>query len=100
LRRAGGEIAVKSMSLTEARNSLLKLADEIGRNPSTVIEVRKRGKRVITLMSADLYEALVETLEVLSNEKAASKLRQSMKEIDAGQGIPWAKAKKRLGLAK
>jgi PHD/YefM family antitoxin component YafN of YafNO toxin-antitoxin module len=51
-------------------------------------------------MSADLYEALVETLEVLSNEKAASKLRQSMKEIDAGQGIPWAKAKKRLGLAK
>lgn len=86
------------MSLTDARNGLLRLAEQIERDPSVVVEVQKRGKRVMTVMSASLYEALVETLELLEDPSLSGKLRRAIREIEAGKGIPWQVARKRLGL--
>jgi prevent-host-death family protein len=91
---------MKSLTLTEARQTLLGLAEEISAEPSTVVEVRKRGRRVLALMSVELYDALVETLEVLDDEPAARKLRRAMKEIEDDRGIPWRDAKRRLRLEK
>lgn len=42
------------MTLTEARNQLLKVAEEMERKPDQVVEIVKRGKKVMTLLSADL----------------------------------------------
>jgi PHD/YefM family antitoxin component YafN of YafNO toxin-antitoxin module len=89
---------MKSLTLTEAREKLLKLADEIERRPSTVVEVKKRGRRIMALMSSELYESLLETLEVLSDEGTARELSRAVKEIETGRGIPWRTAKKRLKL--
>lgn len=89
---------MKYVTLTEARNQLLRLAGEIERQPDTVIEVRKRGKRVMTLMSAELYDSLVETLEILADESVTPKLKQALREIERGRGIPWKTAKSKLGL--
>lgn len=50
---------MKTMTLTEARNQLLKVAEEMERRPDQVIEIVKRGKKVMTLLSADVYEAIV-----------------------------------------
>lgn len=89
---------MKTLSLTDTRNRLLKLADELKREPGTVVEVMKRGKPVMTLISSDLYEALLETLEILGEESTVARLRRALKEIERGKGIPWAAAKRRLGL--
>lgn len=90
---------MKTMTLTEARNRLLKVADEIERRPEEVVEVTKRGRRVMTLLSADVYEAIVETLEVVADEKALAKLRRAMSEIEKGQGLPWSTARRKLRLS-
>lgn len=89
---------MKTVTLTEARNQLLRLANEIGRKPATVVNVVKRGKHVMTLMSSELYESLVETLEILGEESTVTKLRRALKEIEEEKGIPWREAKKKLGL--
>jgi PHD/YefM family antitoxin component YafN of YafNO toxin-antitoxin module len=89
---------MKSMTLTEARNNLLTVAEAIEQQPGTVFGVLKRGKPLMTLMSTELYEALLETLEILSDEAVSAKLRRALKELEAGKGIPWVKAKKRLGI--
>ena len=89
---------MKTITLAEARNQLLKLADEMEKNPDAVVEVVKRGRHIMTLMSAELYELLVETLDVLANDAAARKLRRALREIEQGKGIPWKTAKKRLGI--
>jgi prevent-host-death family protein len=89
---------VKNLTLTETRNRLLHIAQEIEDHPDTVVEVRKHGKPVITLLSAEFYETLVETLEILGDESQAARLRQALHEIEKGQGIPWKTAKRRLGL--
>jgi hypothetical protein len=45
-----------------------------------------------------LYEALMETLEILGDVDLTNALRQSIKEVEAGKGIPWEDAKRTLGL--
>ncbi len=84
------------MTLTEARNRLLKIADELERRPNVVVEVTKRGRRVMTILSADIYAAIVETLEVEADEKGLAKLRRAMSEIEKGQGLPWSTVLRKL----
>jgi len=93
-----GNQTMKTMTLTEARNQLLKVADEMERRPDEVVEVTKRGKRVMTLLSAEVYAAIIETLEVVADEKALAKLRRAMTEIEEGKGLPWSTARRKLGL--
>lgn len=89
---------MRTITLTEARNQLLKLADEMEKNPDALVQVVKRGRPVMTLMSAELYESLVETLDVLGDDAASTKLRRALREIEEGKGIPWKTARKRLGI--
>ena len=42
---------METMTLTQARNELLKVAEEMERRPDHVVEVVKRGKKVMTLLS-------------------------------------------------
>jgi PHD/YefM family antitoxin component YafN of YafNO toxin-antitoxin module len=77
----------------------MKVAEEMERRPEHVVEVVKRGKKVMTLVSSEVYEALVETLEVLADESTFAKLRKALKEIEAGKGIAWSSAKEKLGLS-
>ena len=90
---------MKTMTLTEARNQLLKVAEEMERRPDQVVEVVKRGKKVMTLLSAEVYEAIVETLEVVADEAAFAKLRRAVRETEAGKGMSWSDARKGLGLS-
>jgi antitoxin YefM len=89
---------MKTMTLTEARRQLLKVAEEIARRPDEMVEVTKRGKKVMTLLSADLYSAIVETLDAVGDEKAFAQLRRATSEIEKGHGIPWSTARRKLGL--
>ncbi len=90
---------MKTMTLTEARNQLLKVAEEMERRPDQVVEVVKRGKKVMTLLSAEVYEAIVETLEIVADEAAFAKLRKAIKEVEAGKAMSWSAAKKKLALS-
>lgn len=88
---------MKNLTITEARNRMLALADEIQNDPATVVEVTRRGKPVLAMMSSELYEALVETLEILGDPVTAAELRKALREIEQGRAIPWRTAKRRLG---
>lgn len=90
---------MKSLSITDTRNQLLDLVDELAKKPSMVVEVQKHGRHVMTLISPELYGSLVETLEILADEDLMAQFRKAVKEIEAGKGIPLAVSKKRLGLA-
>ena len=89
---------MKTMTLTEARNQLLKVAEEMERRPDQVVGIVKRGKKVMTLLSTEVYEALVETLEIVADEAAYAKLRRAIREIDAGKGKSWTAVREELDL--
>jgi prevent-host-death family protein len=83
--------------MVDARRELTKLPEKLETNPATVA-VTRRGKPVLAIMTWEDYEAILETLEVLSNDEAVEQLRLSIREVKEGKAIPWEEAKARLGV--
>lgn len=89
----------KTMPIIEARKKLTTLPEDFEHEKETdVIAVTRRGKPVLAVMPWELYETVAETLEVLGDENLMKDLRRSIKEMQEGKLIPWAKAKKELSI--
>jgi prevent-host-death family protein len=85
----------EELTMVDARRELTKLPERLETRPATVA-VTRRGKPVLAIMTWDDYDAILETLEVLSDEKAVKQLRLSVQEVKEGKAIPWEDAKARL----
>jgi prevent-host-death family protein len=87
------------MPIIEARNKLTSLPEELEQAPEIgAVAVTRRGKPVLAVMSWEMYESLLETMEILGDDKMMSAFRQSVKEEMEGRGIPWDKVKRKLKL--
>ncbi|HEY0076615.1 MAG TPA: type II toxin-antitoxin system Phd/YefM family antitoxin [Abditibacteriaceae bacterium] len=87
----------RTLSMAEARNKLTQLPDEFAQDAETgAVTVTRHGRPVLAIMPYELYDSIVETLEVMSDPELVSALRQSIREAAQGEMIPWEKAKKRL----
>ena len=87
----------KELTTVDARRELTKLPEKLGAEPATVA-VTRRGKPVLAIMTWEDYQAIQETLEILSDNDAVEQLRRSIKEVKEGKTIPWQEAKARLGV--
>ncbi len=87
----------RQLTTVDARRKLTKLPEELGAEPATVA-VTRRGKPVLAIMTWEDYQAILDTLEILSDDKAVAQLRRSVKEVKEGKTIPWHEAK--IGLAR
>ncbi len=88
---------MKDLPITEARDELTSLPDKLNASHETVT-VTRHGKPVLAILPWEEYEALVETLEIMSDKDLMAALRQSIKEIKQGKLIPWERAKRKLDL--
>jgi antitoxin YefM len=73
-----------TLSLADARANLSKLVESAVTTHER-FEVTRNGDRVAVLMSADDYDSLLETLDVLSNPEEVEALRQGLAEAEAGE---------------
>ena len=88
---------MKDLPITEARDELTSLPDKLSHTHET-LTVTRRGKPVLAILAWDEYEALVETLEVMSDDRLMTSLRQSIREARQGKLIPWEDVKRKLAL--
>jgi len=89
----------QTLSIMEARKQLTSLPETLFHDgQGDVLEITRRGKPVLAVMSWELYEAVSETLEVMGDKELMAQLRQSILEMDSGKLIPWKDAKQELGL--
>ena len=86
----------KELTTVDARRELTKLPEKLGANPATVA-VTRRGKPVLAIMTWEDYQAILETLQILSDDEEVGQLRSSVKEVKEGKTILWKDAKARLG---
>ena len=87
----------KELTIVEARNRLTQLPDELNEGQGTTITVTRRGRPVMAMMSYDLFDAIIETLEIMSDPELMAELRQSILEAESGQLIPWEDIKRENG---
>jgi prevent-host-death family protein len=79
--------------IIKARDRLTSLPEELAEEPGA-IAVTRRGEPVLAILPWDLYESIMETLEILSDEGLMASLRQSIKEVSEGKAVSWNRAKK------
>lgn len=87
---------MQRLSITEARKAFMKLPDKTEGNQ--VIAVTKRNKEVMAVMSWDLYEGLLETMEILGDPELMGDIKQGMEEIKSGKTYSIEESRRRLGL--
>jgi antitoxin YefM len=72
--------------VTKAKSKLLDIIRKIESSDDTVA-ITKNGVPEAVLLSMSKFEGLVETLAVLSDEKAMKSLRKSIKEAGEGKWL-------------
>lgn len=88
-----------TMKIAEARQKLTQLPRQFERKHELgAVEVTSRGKPVLALMPWDLYESLIETLDIMGDNYLMKILRKSIKESQEGKTIPWERVKAKLKL--
>lgn len=73
-----------TLPLAEVRANLSKLVDEAMRTHQR-IEVTRQGRRAAVILSADDYDAIMETLAILSDQALVHQIREAEAEADDGQ---------------
>jgi prevent-host-death family protein len=89
-------IQMQKLSITEARNKFMKLPDQAAKHE--ILAVTRRNKEVMAVMSWELYEGLLETLEVLSDPKLMNDLKKGIEDVKAGRTHSLSEAYERLRL--
>ena len=89
-------MSTKNISLTDAKSKL----PEFIRNVSEMFDryiITKNGKDAAVLLSAEEYEGLIETLDILSSKSEIMAIKESRKQIQEGKKISLREVEKRLG---
>jgi PHD/YefM family antitoxin component YafN of YafNO toxin-antitoxin module len=74
------------MGMIDARKRLTSLPEEFAQAPELgAVAVTRRGKPVLAVLSWDLYESLLETMEVMSDPELMKALRRGAQDIAAGR---------------
>ena len=75
---------METISVTEAKNTLSELTRKIAELGQTVT-ITKRGKPYVVMVSADEYENIMETVEILSDADAVAAIQKGRQEIKTGR---------------
>jgi PHD/YefM family antitoxin component YafN of YafNO toxin-antitoxin module len=89
----------KTMPIMEARRQLTTFPEALMHDgEADVLEVTRRGKPVLAVLPWDLYEAVMETLDIMADQELMPLLRESIGELEAGKTLSWEEAKRELEL--
>lgn len=73
------------VTYSEARAKLKDVMDRVVEDKTEVIVTRQKAEAVVMVSLAE-WNSISETLHLLSSPKNAERLRQSIRDMDAGKG--------------
>ena len=88
-------IEVEDVGISNARSRLTRLPEEVSRRNS-VMRITSNRQPVLALLSWELFDAMVETLELLADTELMAMRAKSEGEIQKGKAISWEDAKAEL----
>src|SRR6266404_5323868 len=88
---------MREIPIAKARDELTSLPERLTENSET-LAVTRRGKPVLAVMPWELYESIIETLEIMGDQQLMASLRSAIEEVAEGKTIPWEQVKRELNL--
>jgi len=86
------------LTISEARKGFLSLPARLARAPERALTITRHGEPVMAVMSADLFESIIEMLDILGDAEATAALRESIEDLKRGRLVDHAAVGRRLGL--
>jgi prevent-host-death family protein len=86
----------KTYSISEIREEITRLPEQFEQEPEAVM-VTRHGKPVLAILPWELYESIMETLEIMSDAELMAAFRQGVKDIEEGRVKPLDDVLKELG---
>lgn len=86
---------MRDINVTEAKNRLTELVKEVEQTTSSY-GILRNGHKAAVLLSAEEYEGILESLEVLGSRSLVKQMIQSAKEFARGQKIPFSKIRREV----
>ncbi|HET7274527.1 MAG TPA: type II toxin-antitoxin system Phd/YefM family antitoxin [Longimicrobiaceae bacterium] len=77
-----------TISITDARSRLPELVEDVSNHLSEYV-ITKHGKAEAMLVPAEEHEALLETLEILSDSKGMNRIRKGLDDLARGETAPF-----------
>jgi len=74
--------------VTKAKTNFLDMVRKI-KDSDDAIAITKNGIPEVVLISMDRFDGLLETLEILSDEKAMKSIRKSIQEANKGMWLDY-----------
>lgn len=74
------------LNYSDARARLKDLMDKVVSDRSHIVVTRQKAEPVV-MMSLSEWNAIEETLHLLSNPANAEELRESIRQLDRGKGL-------------
>jgi antitoxin YefM len=74
------------VSVTEAKSRLLSLVRDL-KAKHEIVAITREGVPSAVLLSMEQFEGLMETIEILSDQKAMRSLRRSLKQAKGGRWV-------------
>lgn len=84
---------MKDINVTEAKNRLTELVKEVEAT-TTSYYILRSGHRAAILLSAEEYDSLLETLEVLRDQSLMRQIARSARDFSRGRGIAFSKIRR------
>ncbi|MCL4507976.1 MAG: type II toxin-antitoxin system Phd/YefM family antitoxin [Chloroflexi bacterium] len=76
----------RTLSITEARDRLTRLPDELA-GEHEALTITRYGEPVLAILPFELYESIIETLDVMGDPALMAALRDSAQDIVAGRTV-------------
>lgn len=73
------------LTYTDARNNLASAMDRVVQDRDPAI-ITRTGREAVVMVAQGEWDAIQETLHVLSSPKNAARLHEAIAELDAGGG--------------
>src|SRR5260370_38720206 len=80
-------------SISEIREQITHLPEYFEQEPEAVT-VTRHGKPIMAILPWELYESIMETLEVLGDDELMAAFRRGVQDIEAGRVRIWEGVKK------
>lgn len=84
-----------TLSITNARKNIFELAEKV-QKPGIHYTLTENGCPKVVIMSAEEFDSIMETMEIMSDPKAMADIKKAEEEYKKGEYITWEEMKKEL----
>jgi PHD/YefM family antitoxin component YafN of YafNO toxin-antitoxin module len=91
------ETDTERMSIVKARAMLTQLPELLSAE-NRAVALTRRGKPVLALMPWELFESIVETMEIMGDAEMMETLRRSIRDVQEGNLVSIEEGKAELGI--